>query len=415
MIKEANDSYIRTLITEVQDYSRPTGQIPSPPVTTTPRLGTGDEHIASERLERPGIPPWFEPIEHSDDRELIDEGREEELPAIDGYCEVPEPDSAEEKKIDQEGIDALAYYAPFHFYRRRHWGIYIKDFGIVYLASRLLGRNNLSSADNWALRCAYWFLYHHEYFHFQTEIAASSYEILTGDEGAYEKFFNDSRGLWLEESMANARAYLSMSRHEDVEITFPRIELFKGFASNWMKSQPPGYRDYVTWCRGSQGMQRGRSAIIERIHYTSSNSSVATLGSGKPTSVSVNVSAARSIIDSSIVRPFEKAEYTRIPIVRVRDSGLPSLEDSHLFPKASGIQVLVYTREHPPVHIHVLLGEERCVRLAWPSLTPLEGDRGLSAKEMKNVNSYLKAYHDKIWHKLRTTFADPSLPRAVLK
>jgi hypothetical protein len=52
---------------------------------------------------------------------------------------------------------ALAFYAPFHFYQPYQWGIYIRDFGIVYLASKFLGRRTLTTADNWVLRCAYEF------------------------------------------------------------------------------------------------------------------------------------------------------------------------------------------------------------------------------------------------------------------
>src|SRR5262245_10853504 len=91
---------------------------------------------------------------------------------------------------------------------------------------RILDRN-----DNWALRCAHWLLFEHEYFHFQTEIAATRCEILTGDRGAYGNMFFDRHASWLEESMANARAHRHLQDHEDALLTFSRIEHFKGLCS----------------------------------------------------------------------------------------------------------------------------------------------------------------------------------------
>jgi len=88
-------------------------------------------------------------------------------------------------------------------------------YGIAYLASRFLGKRILDRNDNWALRCAHWLLFEHEYFHFQTEIAATRYEILTGDRGAYGNMFFDRHASWLEESIANARAHRHLQDHED--------------------------------------------------------------------------------------------------------------------------------------------------------------------------------------------------------
>ena len=125
-------------------------------------------------MDRPPPPPWFEPKQHWDDREPPSQG--DELPLLETEAEVAEPSQEERTLIETYGVDALAYYAPFHFYRRG-WGIYVRDYGIALLASRFLGKSRLAPSDNWALRCAYWFLFEHEYFHFQTELAASRYEL----------------------------------------------------------------------------------------------------------------------------------------------------------------------------------------------------------------------------------------------
>jgi hypothetical protein len=48
-----------------------------------------------------------------------------------------------------------------------------------------LNRRTLTPNDNWALRCAYEFLFQHEYFHFQAEIAVSRYELLLFQNSIY--------------------------------------------------------------------------------------------------------------------------------------------------------------------------------------------------------------------------------------
>jgi Domain of unknown function (DUF4160) len=319
------------------------------------------------------------------------------VPVIDGEVEIADPSDNENSLIGASGIDALAYYAPFHFYRRNHWGIYVRDFGVTYLASRFLGRSTLERSDNWALRCAYWLLFEHEYFHFQTEVAAAQYEMLTGDLSAYEHMFHDGRASWLEESMANARAHRHMHDHEDALLTFSRLEFFKGFASSWMKTQPPGYRDFDRWCRTNPAMQKGLAAITSRLHE-----------------ISCYLRHQRRDVTSEVLRPYENADYSRVPVVRVHDSRIPWLKSAKLFPKESGIQVMVHTREHPPVHIHVEFSDgSKSVRLEWPSLNPLRGELGLSAREKKILQNYLGKYQPDILEKLRRVYGQSNLPCAL--
>ena len=237
-------------------------------------------------------------------------------------------------RIGASGIDALAYYAPFHFFRRNRWGIYIRDYGVAYLASRFLGRKTLNCSDNWALRCAYWLLFEHEYFHFQTEVAATHYEVLTDDLNAYKHLFHDGHASWLEESMANARAHRHLKDHEDVQLTFSRIEHFKGFASSWMKTQPPGYRDFDRWCKTSPAMQRGRGALTSRLHE-----------------ISCYTRHQRSNVNSNVLRPYESADYSRIPVVRVHDSGIFLAEVSPAISESNWpADFCIYTRASTRAH-----------------------------------------------------------------
>lgn len=308
---------------------------------------------------------------------------------------VPAPSADEQSSINALGLDALAYYAPFHFYIRAHWGIYIRDYGIAYLASQFLGRMTLRRSDNWALRCAYWLLLEHERFHFQTEIAATRYEVLTHDTKAYERIFQDGHTAWLEEAMANASAYRELASREDGTLTFSRIEHFSGFASSWMKTQGTGYRDYDRWCRSASTMHKGRAALVAKIHEASPNFS-------------------QTVMGGEVLRLYENAYYSRVPVIRIHDTRIPWLKSGRLFPKAHGLQVMVYTRDHPPPHIHVeFLDSDRVVRLGWPSLSPLRGEPSLSAQEERDLRTYLGAYGDNIGGKVQKVFQQPSLAHAV--
>jgi hypothetical protein len=407
-----NDAHIEALISEAREYSKAAREIPTPPPVVYPRFP--EDADESQLLEQRGRPSWFEPVEHPDGPGLHVDGLMGELPVIDTPGEILDPSEEDERQIEHNGIEALAYYAPFHFYSRTQWGIYIRDYGVAYLASQFLQRRKLTSADNLVIRCAYWLLFYHEYFHFQTEIAATNYELLTDDQKAYEKVFHDAHAHWLEESIANANAYRELSEGKDVQLTFSLIQQLKGFVSSWMKTQPPGYRDFDRWCKTKATMEKGKSELTRRLHRVSNNTSLNIFGAGEHLSVSVGMRiASRDVVDPSILRPFDKSDYSMIPVTRIHDSGIPLLKSAQLFPKSFGLQLLVYTREHPPAHIHVEFpGEDNSVRLGWPSLGSLPGERHLSGSEKKNLKSYLQAHHHDVWQKVQKTFGQ--LPPAAL-
>ncbi len=391
-----NDWQISGLIDDAQVYSKPIGQVPAPPSTgSLPWEG-------EQERERAPVPEWFQPTQHADDREPRPDEDWGDVPILDQYIQVPDPSPNDQSAISALGIDALAYYAPFHFYQRNHWGIYVRDYGVAYLASQFLGRGLLTPSDNWILRCAYWLLYEHEYFHLQTEIAATRYEALTRDFETYKRLFHDGHASWLEEAMANACAYRRLQDHEDGTLTFARIESFRGFASGWMKKQDAGYRDFDQWCRSSGTMNKGRAAMTSRMHEGSTNHS-------------------KHVVDAGVIRPYENAVYSHVPVVRVHDSRIPWLRTARLFPKAHGIQVMVHTREHPPAHIHVeFLGSNKVVRIGWPCPSPppgepwpplssLPGEPHLSAREQRDLDAYLDIYREDIDRKVRTVFQPAAL------
>lgn len=101
---------------------------------------------------RPPIPTWLEDrgttaVEIGADDELETEG--DINPDSDDYLENP-------------GIDALAYYLPFHFYRKG-WGTYVRAVGIYALARRISYRGRVSRTT---LNIAFKILIEHERMHF---------------------------------------------------------------------------------------------------------------------------------------------------------------------------------------------------------------------------------------------------------
>src|SRR5580704_6286853 len=86
---------------------------------------------------RPGLPLWLR--ERTADQELP---RKVDYPwRIDEPTELQQPPSY----VNALGADALAFYAPFHFYRKG-WGIFIRMSGVVYLA-QVLKAGSLQPGD----------------------------------------------------------------------------------------------------------------------------------------------------------------------------------------------------------------------------------------------------------------------------
>ena len=183
--------------------------------------------------------------------------------------------------------------------------------------------------------------------------------------------------------MANARAHRFLDEHEDALLTFTRIQQFKGFAAAWMQKQGTGYRHFHMWCRTSSAFQKGRAAMTKRLHEISCYSRRHLLR-----------------VSSEILRPYENADYSRVPVVRVPDSRISWLGAARLFPKFLGMQVMVHTRDHPPPHIHIeFLKNSKNVRLKWRSLEPLDGEPELSEREKKAVDAYVRKYEAEIQKK----------------
>jgi hypothetical protein len=368
------DARSEALVQDVQSYSNPTGRSPSPPADASPEPHSFAEPELPRQTgpDRLATPEWFVPRADS----LVSSAdNTDNVPAVSDDVRIPDVSPAEEQIISTTGVEALAYYAPFHFYQRHQWGIYIRDFGLAYLATRFLGRHTINAADNWVLRCAYEFLLQHEYSHFQAEVAVSRYELLLFQktiylDHVYLHHFSDRHSSWLEESVANARAYQRFEHKIQTIASQSAIDQFKSFLANWMKCQPSGYRDYDRWI-GRAGLKKGRSAIAMHLHESVQHWRRGAIKN-----------------DGDIFDLFRDAEYSKIPITRVPDARLTALRSARQLPKAYGLQVSVFSNDHPPPHIHVdFLDGKTTIRVEWPSLQPLRHDRPLSHSERSNLGA----------------------------
>ena len=390
------DAAVSALIGDVQSYANPTGQHPTPPIDPLGRPFVPPPPADQSGPDRALRPAWYETGGTLRDAPQTDN---DDVPAISEELHVRQPSEAEEKSISSMGVEALAFYAPFHFYQPHQWGIYIRDFGVAYLASGFLQRRTLTTADNWVLRCAYEFLLQHEYFHFQTEVAVSRYEILKFQSGlplyldvTYLHHFLDRQASWIEESIANARGYRDFAR-KGVGATETQIDDFKSFLAEWMKTQPCGYKDYDQW-NGRAGLLKGHSALTAHLHRSLAHWR------------SENIET-----DPAILNLYREAEYSKVPIIRIPDAAIRSARQ---FPKAHGVQVSVFSNDHPPPHIHVNFRDGHgLVRVGWPSLEPLKHDRTLSSTEKWNLTTYVRLYQSKILKRVRLVFGDPKLPAAL--
>jgi hypothetical protein len=392
------DRRIGDLIDEVQSYSNPTNAIPTPPRDHfyPPFDVSGAE--AFPVADRPnGRQPFegFEPREHPWDEDVPWDGGGIDLPVIDGEIDIGDK-SASEGQISATGADALAFYAPFHFYGRYHWGIYIRDYGLAYLASafkRSIGQSaKLYPADSWMLQAGWEFLLQHEYFHFLTEVAASQVEAITRHRTLYEEYFFDPVGGTLEEALANARGHSRLSAEHPV-IPGSDGKRFQAFLEDWMKTQPRGYRDFGNWT--GRKTETGKGLLATRMLQI-----VEHARTGSP----------KLLIEPLAVRPYQGSEYSRVPVVRVHDSRVPWIKIARFFPNEGGVEVSVHSLEHPPPHIHVKFDGEKEVRLQWDELLPLSDERPLSGKERKRLDKYLgerrRAIDDKVQRVFSST--DPS-------
>lgn len=85
--------------------------------------------------------------------------------------------------IEETGVEAIAWYAPFHIYKI--WGIYIDPYKLLGLSSSICRNIYGGTCRNLKLTVSYYLccriVIEHEYFHFLTEYVATMLETITQD------------------------------------------------------------------------------------------------------------------------------------------------------------------------------------------------------------------------------------------
>ncbi len=347
------------------------------PQTGRPRVERipGDDPNAIP-VERPPVPPWIT------DSVLLDvAARDSELVSRDGHSLVFRDDGSMTLTIEQEistndiprdvgpnpPIDVLAYYLPFHLYGA-NWGVYIRESGILFAATIIKGAA-LSPSDTWILQKARCLLFDHERFHFQAEVACARAEVVVGYR-LYDPYFSNGFAAAHEEALANATAYRPIKKAKSP---------IPSRVTVWMKSQGPGYCDFERWISPVKFAAGCRLASQYML------SEVPTHSPRQP---------AEFLFDSMRSRP---------PVYFVLD--VSKVRVSKAFPKWNGMQVQVFSNDHPPPHIHLYMPPESLfTRLEWPTLQPLEGDRELSAKQRRKLSEYIAKNETKIDLDIRKTY-----------
>jgi hypothetical protein len=124
----------------------------------------------------------------------------------DSDLEYPETDffTAVDGLVQQQGIDALAWYVSFHV-TNPAWGIFIPISSLAYIEHRYLGSVRRPRFFKWQL--AFEVLWEHELFHFATDYAVAQWEILLKSpcwNELAEKRVQSGKYLEVEEKLANA-------------------------------------------------------------------------------------------------------------------------------------------------------------------------------------------------------------------
>ncbi|MEM4436383.1 MAG: hypothetical protein QXO22_05460 [Thermosphaera sp.] len=181
---------------------------------------TEDEDHSSQYREEPNV-----------DRKIIEKlyemGREHESEIM--------------GKIEGRGVEALAWYSPFHYYR--NWGIYVHVPRLSALALLMHKTTSISFADSLHYCC--YAVLQHEYFHFLTEYVATMVETIVGRE-IYLRYRENTRYPYgynpPEEAAANALEITTLKTRE--EWTKPPASEVIGFMERVCRMSPIGYRDY---------------------------------------------------------------------------------------------------------------------------------------------------------------------------
>jgi hypothetical protein len=369
---------IGRLIAEVQSRLALPERLPTLPTeSTTAPIRT-----------RPPLPDWL-----PGDRVLALEPEDEiTIEADDTSAEgVALPDFAYPTQFGEDvpSFDALAYYLPFHFYRRR-WGIYLLASGVLEVARHVIGSNRVPYRDRWVIGFAARALFLHEFFHHAVEVACSRLEfpLPTAQRGNahYNSYFVDPTAAEDEESLANA--YVARSIRRQYGAIIPPTPLKRSYWNlrEFMDRQPRPYANYRSYVRDVDFVG-GRDLLVTQMYVPwLSNEPGSLLGASM---YFANVTPAAS-------------EY---PLYLVLDNGSSHLRVARPFPKEYDLQVYVHSNDHKPAHIHVRdLSRDTETHYLWPSLDPYHDDARLPRRKEDSLKAYVSKYSNAIGERITAVY-----------
>jgi len=297
---------------------------------------------------------------------------------LDPEAEIPEADEEIEDRVRENGIEALAWYVPFH--RSSKWGIYFRVRGICYLSNYFKTKSNITDVNE-RVKIALEVLFYHEFFHFLTEITTANMEMMYKKQlyNSYFEFLKKNPELRDEESLANAYVLRRVQKR------------YHSYIKRFFNIQPPPYSQFQKFMRDTDFLAgKRRLGAIIRMH-----------------SVSEIISNVLLSSFPDIDEPFweflfnvepEKLFLPDIPIYFILEKDHPTYRIKFITPVFKGVKLAAYPCDHPPPHLHIWIpaDSKRDGRYLYPSLEPYMGARPLSRKQRKKVQMLIDKYKDKI-------------------
>lgn len=292
-------------------------------------------------------------------------------------------DNKLEDEIAHRGIEALARYLSFHL--SSNWGIFIRVRGLIYLsqffkANRTINERMRNSMD---------LLFHHEYFHFLTDMAAANIEMIHKSPiyRNYLACLNTAENI--EEPLANVYALTKIPRKN------------RAVAEAFFKTQPNPYNLYSNYL-SVPDFARGKREIGSVMAYLNDASSLDQVQE-KRLEIRLSRSTGSFPDEQSPFWEFlfniepEAVFKSQIPIFLVfEDHVNGSLQFQT--PIMHDMRIAVYPNDHQPPHLHVWIPADARKEgtYEYPSLEPYRKSKSLSSRKRRLLLELIEQHKEKI-------------------
>jgi hypothetical protein len=318
-------------------------------------------------------------------------------------------------QMKDKGIEAIAFYAPYHFFGDRHWGIYYYADATAYFCEELFGKVNTNT-----LKRAITIIREHELFHFTIEVMFTMLELIFRTP-IYKPMWYDQKAKELEEALATAVKFNKSSGQ------------LKSKLNKLLSTLPNGYKNYSNYI-SEQDFKQGLTDLIFPVLQSKlirQNLDRVFQELKELTDPSTKDKLFQNILEffnnfiSLHPSPIYVIFFTHYPYLLPREDvperllikrGDKWIVSGPRFPVYNGCKVDVYVGDHEPPHIHIFIPpDEEKGSYYYPSLQPYRKDKNvppppLSNSDKKKLRNYFKKYGDKIVEKLKQAY--PNHPEA---